>query len=424
MSINNFINASMRNPVINAFVFMLIINACLYSPVKGQKEFGFKVPDKMKKISIPFEQHNNLIIIPVTLNRFLMLKFILDTGVETAILTEKIYADILNLNYVREISISGPGIADSVRALAAAGITFSLPGGIIGLNMNILVLQDDYLKLSESIGDEVHGIIGYDIFSKFIVEINYDNKILNLYNPDGYKAPKKAAKIPIKLKNSKPFINASLNQDQKRENIDFMIDTGASHAALVDYSNVSTIDLPQKKVKTKLGRGIAGEIPGYLGRMDSVKIAGFEFDKVLVSAPFQGAYNKVIKRGARVGTFGGELLNRFNITFDYHNKFLYMKKGKNYKEDFEYDMSGMVINATGINLDTLKVISIDPESPAAIAGIKKDDTVLSVNGKNLRTHNLSDIYALLQSKDGRKIKVKIVRKGERMKKKFQLKRKI
>ena len=101
-----------------------------------------------------------------------------------------------------------------------------------------------------------------------------------------------------------------------------------------------------------------------------------------------------------------------------------MKKGKNYKEDFEYDMSGMVINATGINLDTLKVISIDPGSPAAIAGIKKDDLVLSINGKQLHTHNLSDIYALLRSRDGRKIKMKIMRGSEKMKKRFRLKRKI
>ena len=37
-----------------------------------KKEFGFKMPEKTKQISIPFEQHNNLIIIPVTLNRFLV----------------------------------------------------------------------------------------------------------------------------------------------------------------------------------------------------------------------------------------------------------------------------------------------------------------------------------------------------------------
>lgn len=378
----------------------------------------------MKSVSIPFEQHNNLIVIPVTINRFLTLKFILDTGVETAILTEKLYADILEVNYIREISIAGPGVIDSVEAYIANEAIFSLPGGLIGKNMSMLVLKEDYLKLSESIGEKVHGIIGYDIFSKFVVEINYDDQVLYLHNPKRFRPSRKATRIPIDIRGSKPFIGADLKQDDQIEHLDFMIDTGASHAALIDYSNVMTLDLPEEKVETKLGRGIAGEIPGYLGRMDSLSIGRFEFNEVLVSAPFQGAYNKAIKRGARIGTFGGELLTRFNVTFDYQNRYIYLIKGKSYKEDFEYDMSGLVVNATGVFLDTLKVISVDYDSPAFKAGVEEGDIVLAINGRNLRTNKLSDIYALLRSREDRKIKVKLLRDGRKIKRYFVLERKI
>ena len=82
------------------------------------------MPESTRKIEIPFDQHNNLIIIPITINRFLTLKFILDTGVESAILTEKLYADILDVNYVREITIDGPGLIDSVEAYIANQVTF------------------------------------------------------------------------------------------------------------------------------------------------------------------------------------------------------------------------------------------------------------------------------------------------------------
>lgn len=424
MRVSNFIKAIMRNPTISLVVFMLVINSCFCSPARGQKEFGFIIPPKMKSVRIPFEQHNNLIIIPVTINGFITLKFILDTGVETAILTEKIYGDLLNVNYVREMNLAGPGVVESVEAFVATGATFALPGGLTGKNMNMLVLKEDYLKLSENIGDNVHGIIGYDIFSKFIVEINYDEKVLYLHNPDRYKPSKRATKIPIHIKRSKPFVDARLKQDEQDEQLEFMIDTGASHAALIDYNNVSTLDLPEEKVITHLGRGIAGEIPGYLGRMDSLSIAGFEFDEVLVSAPFQGVYNKVIKRGARIGTFGGELLTRFNVTFDYQNQHIYLLKGRNYEDDFEYNMSGLVINAVGPDLDTLKIISVDIDSPAFYAGIEKEDIIISINGKSLNNSRLSDIYALLRSRDGKKIKIKLYRDGEKIKKYFVLTRKI
>ncbi len=412
----------MRNPITSLVAFILLINTCFCSSASGQKEFGFKMPADAKKITIPFEQHNNLIVIPITINRFLTLKFILDTGVENAILTEKLYADILDVNYIREITIDGPGLIDSVEAFIANQVTFSLPGGVVGTNMNMLVLKEDYLQLSENIGDDVHGIIGYDIFSRFVVEINYDDNEITLIDPSRFKASRRATEIPIEIRGSKPFINATIKQDNQKTSLDIMVDTGASHAALIDYNFLDGVDLPEKTIVTRLGRGIAGEIPGYIGRMDSVKIDCFDFSRMLVAAPFDGAYNKVIKRGARVGTFGGELLNRFNVTFDYSSKKMYLTKGDKYRDKFEYDMSGMTLNAVGPSLDTLKVVTVNPDGPAFKADIRPGDVIQRINGRNLRSNSLSEIYNLLQSRDGRKIRVVILRDGEKKKVKFRLKR--
>ena len=412
----------MRHSIISLIAFILVINTCLCSSASGQKEFGFKMPDKVKRIEIPFEQHNNLIIIPITINRFLTLKFILDTGVESAILTEKLYADILNVNYIRDITMAGPGVVDSVEAYVANEITFGLPGGIIGKNMNMLVLKEDYLKLSEGIGDDVHGIIGYDVFSRFVVDVDYDNNVLTIIDPKKFKKSKRTVEIPLDIRGSKPFIKATIRQDNKKANLDIMVDTGASHAALIDYNYLDGLELPEKTIVTKLGRGIAGEIPGYIGRMDSVQIQSFDFTKMLVSAPFEGAYNKVIKRGARIGTFGGELLNRFNVTFDYRRNMMYLRKGEKYRDSFEYDMSGMILNSVGKRLDTLKVMSVDQGSPAFLADIRKGDVIQLINGKSLKTNSLSEIYELLQSRDGKKIKCRIYRDGEKIKVQFHLKR--
>lgn len=402
--------------------FILVINTCLCSTASGQKEFGFKLPPNTKSIEIPFEQHNNLIVIPVTINRFMTLKFILDTGVENAILTEKLYADILRLNYIRQITIDGPGLIDSVEAIIANQVTFSLPGGIIGKNMNVLVLKEDYLKLSENIGENIYGIIGYDIFSRFVVEVNYDKNILTLHDPKRYKVNKRLVELPLQIKGSKPFMSATIKQGEETAALDIMVDTGASHAALIDYNFLTGISLPDKTIKTRLGRGIAGDIPGYLGRIDQVMIDDFDFTEMLVSAPFEGAYNKVIKRGARIGTFGGELLNRFNVTFDYHHGKVYLSESHRYRDSFEYDMSGMTLNAVGFDLDTLVVVSVQKGGPAYNADIHRGDTLHSINGRSLRYHSLSDIYNILHSKDGRKIRLRVFRDGIKETVKFRLKK--
>jgi hypothetical protein len=414
----------MRNPTISLIAFILLLNTCICATASGQREFGFSMPEGSKRVEIEFEEFNNLIVIPITINRFLTLKFILDTGVETAILTEKLFADLLDAEYIRELRISGPGIVDSIEVLVANKMTFYLPGGLIGKNMNMLVLKEDYLKLSENMGDEVYGIIGYDIFSRFVVEIKYDAKKIILHDPTTYKPKRRFKSVPIEIRNSKPFLNTLISQQSDTSSLDIMVDTGASHAALLDFGNTFNEDITTEKIVTRLGTGIGGEIPGYLGRLDNLSFGEFSFEEVLFSAPFEGVYNKSIKRGSQYGTIGGELLNRFNVIIDYHHKKLYLEKSRRYDDKFEYDMSGLTLNATGENLDTLRVVSLKDESPAANAGIEVDDIILKINQKNLHNSKLSDISGLLRRRQGLRIRCKLERDGVKMVKTFYLKRMI
>lgn len=411
----------MRNQSSSLLAFILLLSIGFCSSASGQKEFGFSLPEGKKKIEIEFEEINNLIVIPITINRFITLKFILDTGVETAILTQKLFADLLDVNYLRQLSVAGPGIADSVEVYVTNEMTFFIPGGLVGKNMNMLVLKDDYLRLSENMGDEIHGIIGYDIFSRFVVEIDYDDKKLVLYDPEKFKPRKRLTEIPIEIRKSKPFLKTAISQNEDTNSIDIMVDTGASHAALLDFNDNQEKFLGEKLV-TKLGRGIGGEIPGYLSRLETLTIADFEFEEVLFSAPFDGIYNKVIKRGSQYGTIGGELLHRFKVTIDYHHKKIYLKKSDRYYEKFEYDMSGLTLNAKGISLDSLEVVDVKKESPAGEADIRIGDKILLINSRHLENSQLSEINALLRRKVGIKIRCKILRGGEVLKKTFFLER--
>ncbi len=406
--------------------FILLLNTCICASASGQREFGFAMPEGSKKVEIAFEEYNNLIVIPITINKFLTLKFIVDTGVETAILTEKLFADILDAQYIRELKIAGPGIEDSVEVYVANRMTFYLPGGLVGKNMNLLVLKEDYLKLSENMGDEIYGIIGYDIFSRFVVEINYQEKKLILHDPKTYKPKRRFTSVPITIINSKPFLSTSISQKQETNSLDIMVDTGASHAALLDFSSSASAEkyLPSNKIVTRLGTGIGGEISGYLSRLDNLSIAQFSFDSVLFSAPFEGIYNKSIKRGSQYGTIGGEILRRLHVIIDYRNGKMYLEKSKNYGDAFEHDMSGLTLNAKGENLDTLEIVEIKEYSPAYDAGIRKGDVIVKINGRHLGNSSLSDIVGMLRRREGMKVKCKYLRNGQEVITKFQLKRMI
>src|SRR5690242_15689985 len=88
-----------------SFLLLLLVEK---STGQGQV-LGFAIADGKKRVDIPIEIQNNLIVVPVVLNDVLPLKFIVDTGVRTAILTQKAFSDILELPYSRKYTISGPG---------------------------------------------------------------------------------------------------------------------------------------------------------------------------------------------------------------------------------------------------------------------------------------------------------------------------
>ncbi|MFM8912678.1 MAG: aspartyl protease family protein, partial [Flammeovirgaceae bacterium] len=140
-----------------------------------QQILGFSLPPEVDRVEIPIEIRNNLAVVPVVLNNTLPLKFIVDTGVRTAILTEKIYSDILNLSYSRKYTISGAGGQKLVDAYLTNNVTFDMPG-VHGQGHSMLVLDQDYLELKNSMGTEVHGILGYELFSLFVITVNYETK--------------------------------------------------------------------------------------------------------------------------------------------------------------------------------------------------------------------------------------------------------
>ncbi len=382
---------------------------------------GFSLKDNAKKVIIPFESYNNLIIVPVILNKALPLRFILDTGVQTTILTDRTFSDILDIQYNRKLTLLGADGDKGVDAYIAGNVSLDLPG-TQGEGQVMLVLEEDYLQLKNYLGEEVHGILGYEIFRRFIVEINYDARTITLHEPASYKPKKRFTAIPIVVENTKPYLQANLHTGDTTILAKLMIDTGASHSLLLDASSHEVIQLPEKRINVTLGRGIGGDINGYIGRINGISFGKFSFNSVISSFPDTTRLGEVFKETGRQGTLGAGILRRFIVIVDYYNSKLYLRKNSQYKQDFEYNMSGIELLATGRDLRTFVVQNVRDNSPADNAGIESGDILKKVNGVSTQNLDLSRINILFRSKDGRKIRLKAERNGEVLKSVFRLKR--
>ncbi len=398
------------------FFLFVFCSVCASKSEAQSKVFGFHLIQKRQSVKVPFELHANLIIVPVQINGSDTLHFILDTGVSSTIITDPAISRFINTDYVRSVRLEGVGKDSIIEAKISIGNTLRI-GFAQTYDHNMVVLQEDILKLSEIVGTPVHGIIGYELFERFVVTIDVRNRELLIRTPKQYKYRKRDGhKIPIQILDKKPFIDdVYIREVEKGQKVKLLLDTGAGHAVMLNtFANSIEIPLPETLIDVQLGIGLSGKISGYMGRLDEVRIGSYKLTQVVTSFPDSASFGgKIRSEEERQGNIGGELLRRFKVTINYPEQFITMKPIKRMlKETFEHDMSGMDLRARGANFNEYYVDRIIDDSPAYYAGLQKDDRVIFINNVPANTLNMTEIYKLLQRKEGKEINIIVNRKGK------------
>src|SRR5690606_31477284 len=142
---------------------------------------GFSIDKNQNFFSLKFELINDLVIIPVEING-VELSFLLDTGVDSTILFSIGEKDTVSLKNTETIYLRGLGKGEPIKAMKSSGNEVSI-GMARNKNLICYLVFDNPLSLSNRIGVPVHGIIGYDFFRDFVLEINYNKMELKAYKP-------------------------------------------------------------------------------------------------------------------------------------------------------------------------------------------------------------------------------------------------
>jgi len=366
-----------------------------------------------KKVSFPFRFINNLIIIPLQINNSGNLYFILDTGLNISILTELSLGDSLSLNYTKQVTIQGLGKGNPIKALHSFGNEFQI-SEVKGNYMHIYIILQNIFNLSSMLGTRVHGLIGYNLFKEFVVEINYEKKIITLYKPGTYRIRNKrrSKTLPIILDKTKPYIYASVVMDNNEEvEVKLLIDTGASHSLWLDKSSDPKIKIPDNVREAYLGAGLSGEIHGLMGRVNSIKIADFTFENPIVAFPDSSSASYSFGLSGRNGSLGSEILRRFDIVIDYPHNQITLTPNKYYRQPFRINRSGIEITAPIPEFPYYTLSSVKKNSPGDLAGLKAGDVLYSVNHNPAKSMSINDIYQYLQGEPGRKLRIIVIRNG-------------
>ena len=419
----------------------------------------FQIDDDKDHFELPFQLIHDLVIIQVEING-VELSFLLDTGVDSTIMFNLKEVNSLDVKNTRSILLKGLGAGDPIQAIKSSGNEVRI-GKAISQSLILYVVYDFEINLSNRVGVPIHGIIGNDFFKDFILEFNYPRQKINIYNPESY-AYKKCAKcedLPLIFYMNKPYVSARVKIDDNIERpLNFLIDSGLGDAVWMLSDKKKGIKVPERYFEDFLGFGMGGSVYGLRTRIKSLKLGKFEFEEVTASFPDSLYIQDMQTYKLRNGSIGAQILKRFDVTIDYPNKKIRLSPNRNFKTAFEYDMSGVTIAYTGFSVvqklrsgivpkpnnqennepgilvyksdseveftfePQYEIVEIRPNSPAEKAGLQIGDLLIDINGKKAYQFKLSEIINILSSKEGKRIRFRIMRNGMEKMITFELKK--
>jgi PDZ domain len=268
-------------------------------------------------VSVPAEVYENMLFVEAAV-RGKPLRMLVDTAVPRTMFDPRF------------------GIADGEAVeLDVGGQPFRVPrAGVIDLA---------FFETTE--GLRLDGILGMDLFQRFVVELDYDAGLVRLHDAGSWCYSGNADIVPVAIKGSRPFIEAKLKMPGREElTREYLVDSG-SGGALAD----------------ELFEPTAEPVGPDLGRAEHVTIGRFRFE---------GANGTT---GAM--KIGGELLKRFNVIADFSRNRMILEPSRHFADALLFDTSGLEFD------NAFRIAEVYPRTPGAEAGLRKGDVIVQVDGQ-------------------------------------------
>jgi len=421
---------------------------------------GFQMKDN-NRLVIPFQLVNNIIILPVQLNG-VSLSFILDSGVGHTLLFSTDDQSV-NFNQVRKMRFNGLGGSNDVESLASANNHLSIGDYYTDTSHTIYIVLNEDFNFSAHLGVSVNGIIGYDFFKNYPVEIDYVARKIYVYRDIHAvrNLDNRFDSLPFTLENNKPYTEAEIYVNNTYVPVKMLIDIGNADAVWIFPGVVPGFHFQSPEIDDYLGRGFNGDIRGSRGRIHSIKIGNNILYKPIAAMPDLRSIAYIATVNDRAGSLGAEILSRFHIIMDYPGKTFYYRKNRYFNYPFRFNMSGIEVrhdgmkwseslvkmqvetpyNSNELNGDigttvynapsrfqyqlqlkpSYSIAGIRKGSPADLAGLQEGDVLIALNGIQVNRLSLENIYQVLSSKEDRLIKIVVERDGQQLHTTIQLK---
>jgi Aspartyl protease len=249
---------------------------------------------------IPFTDNGKLVYLPVSVGGAPARQFTLDSGASASVIDSGAAA-ALRMRASGSKLGSGAG-AGRVRfalyrnvALAAGGARWTAPT-VYGVSLR-----------GVGTAQQEDGLLGYDLFARYVVEVDYAAHRLSLYEPSTFRYAGRGAALPIVITKRVPHLDVTIKVQGRAAQVRrLLIDSGSEDQ--VDDAVIATSTAPKQRIATSgLGRSVAA----YAGPVEWIRIGPF-------------TVRNLAGTSGGVPLMGSAVLRNFHVTFDYSRRRIYL----------------------------------------------------------------------------------------------------
>jgi hypothetical protein len=352
------------------------------------------------RTTVPFKLLNNHIYANVLVNGKGPFFCIFDTGGHDLLMPATVKA----LGIATEGASAGTGAGEAVVTTSfARGVSFQI-GELLIKNQTISVVP-----FSAGIeGFAEQGMIGFEVFRRFVTVIDYAKKTLTFIEPARFNPQAAGIALPFVFYSHLPQVSGSFEGKAGK----FDIDTGSRDELtltkpFVDANNL--IAKHPKGVTAVDGWGVGGRSVSYVTRGADLTLGSVKIEHVVAGLATQSKGS--LSDPSYQGNVGSGFLKRFVVTFDYDHQIMYLQALPAPVPDAgTFDRAGFWINASAKGFT---IVDVTSGGPASQAGLKNGDVVTAVDGRPADSMHLSDLRQRLRTdKPGSVVNFTITNNGE------------
>jgi hypothetical protein len=256
---------------------------------------------------------------------------------------------------------------------------------------------EDMRAWTNDLGRPIGGVLGYDLFSRYVIQIDYAAHALRLFDPAVYRYAGSGDTIALTFEGKHPRIPVRITDGPRADMPRSPYLVTGSGDGVNDSLVAGSRTPPRYDVVTSNG-GVSGA--AVEGTLQSVRLGRFSLANVPSTADGPGIV-------------GGAALRQFTCIMDFAHNRLLIEPNEHFGEVFDRGpRSGVTFLASSVS-PTPMVAAVIPGSPGATAGIIAGDLIEQLDGNGGRELGVDRIERLM-NRAGNSYDLVITRKGRRI----------